>query len=406
MQSKNSLYINCEPDQPHWGWTWLERWTYARPWELTQQQQQQSAYSRKDYNYYDIIPTSMPKKGYTSGKKEEIDASTWKESYFGTSSPMTSPHDINTPTKATTKSIFNSPRALSLNLSPRAVLDKRDSGNFSMSPVGTTTTNNSGNFPSSPVGSRARSISPRATNISISPRALSQSPRKDSHFNVPHFEQHHHHPSPLPLPLPVPTESAAGNNNNVSSSPKSSNNNNFALIKPSPIEVPAQYPAWEEEEEEEEESQEKVIQDEHEEPAAKTVFESPEAPLPDSAAKAASEKLSSSNYSVGSSSPAHSSDASEPLAPPSPQGSDTSLPVPETPPERFLSEDHDLSNTMDHLMLPESATSRKPRKSPAANGVRHRHLKVDSPTTHKQSGSGLIKRKLNFPMRLLLLLVS
>lgn len=326
--------------------------------------------------------------GYTTGKKEELDASTWKESYFGTSSPVTSPHDINTPTKATTKSIFNSPRALSLNSSPRAVLDKRDSGNFSMSPVGTTTTNNSGNFPSSPVGSRAKSISPRAINISISPRALSQSPRKDSHFNVSHFEQHHH-PLPLPLPLPVPVESAAGDNN-VLTSPKSGNNN-FSLIKPSPIEVPAQYPAWDEEEE----TQEKVIQDEHEEPAAKTVFESPE-DLPNSAVKPASEKLSSSNFSVASSSPAHSSDSSLPLAPPSPQGSDTSLPVPETPPERFLSEDHDLSNTMDHLMLPESATSRKPRKSPAANGVLHRHIKVDSPTTHKQSASGLIKKNYLF----------
>ncbi|BBN16753.1 hypothetical protein MPTK1_7g08970 [Marchantia polymorpha subsp. ruderalis] len=30
---KQTLYIDCEPDQPHWGWSWLERWMSARPWE-------------------------------------------------------------------------------------------------------------------------------------------------------------------------------------------------------------------------------------------------------------------------------------------------------------------------------------------------------------------------------------
>ncbi|MCO5548879.1 hypothetical protein L7F22_002341 [Adiantum nelumboides] len=33
-QSKqNSLVIDCEPDKNHWGWTWLDRWMAARPWE-------------------------------------------------------------------------------------------------------------------------------------------------------------------------------------------------------------------------------------------------------------------------------------------------------------------------------------------------------------------------------------
>jgi hypothetical protein len=28
-----SLSIDCDSDQPHWGWSWLERWTAARPWQ-------------------------------------------------------------------------------------------------------------------------------------------------------------------------------------------------------------------------------------------------------------------------------------------------------------------------------------------------------------------------------------
>ncbi|KAG0619156.1 hypothetical protein M758_4G121100 [Ceratodon purpureus] len=29
----SQLFIDCEPDKPHWGWSWLERWMAARPWE-------------------------------------------------------------------------------------------------------------------------------------------------------------------------------------------------------------------------------------------------------------------------------------------------------------------------------------------------------------------------------------
>ncbi|KAJ7298861.1 hypothetical protein O6H91_18G075900 [Diphasiastrum complanatum] len=29
----SSMFIDCEPDKPHWGWSWLERWMAARPWE-------------------------------------------------------------------------------------------------------------------------------------------------------------------------------------------------------------------------------------------------------------------------------------------------------------------------------------------------------------------------------------
>ncbi|KAJ7564436.1 hypothetical protein O6H91_02G017500 [Diphasiastrum complanatum] len=30
---EGSLFIDCEPETPHWGWSWLERWMAARPWE-------------------------------------------------------------------------------------------------------------------------------------------------------------------------------------------------------------------------------------------------------------------------------------------------------------------------------------------------------------------------------------
>ncbi|CAK9223678.1 unnamed protein product [Sphagnum troendelagicum] len=30
---RNMLFIDTEPDQPHWGWSWMDRWMAARPWE-------------------------------------------------------------------------------------------------------------------------------------------------------------------------------------------------------------------------------------------------------------------------------------------------------------------------------------------------------------------------------------
>ena len=27
------MYFDHEPENPHWGWSWLERWMAARPWE-------------------------------------------------------------------------------------------------------------------------------------------------------------------------------------------------------------------------------------------------------------------------------------------------------------------------------------------------------------------------------------
>ncbi|CAK9859659.1 unnamed protein product [Sphagnum jensenii] len=30
---RNMLFIDSEPDQPHWGWSWMDRWMAARPWE-------------------------------------------------------------------------------------------------------------------------------------------------------------------------------------------------------------------------------------------------------------------------------------------------------------------------------------------------------------------------------------
>lgn len=32
-KQSSSMFIDGEPDKPHWGWSWLERWMAARPWE-------------------------------------------------------------------------------------------------------------------------------------------------------------------------------------------------------------------------------------------------------------------------------------------------------------------------------------------------------------------------------------
>ena len=31
--SRLQVYFDHEPENPHWGWSWLERWMAARPWE-------------------------------------------------------------------------------------------------------------------------------------------------------------------------------------------------------------------------------------------------------------------------------------------------------------------------------------------------------------------------------------
>ncbi|KAI5054376.1 hypothetical protein GOP47_0001057 [Adiantum capillus-veneris] len=34
LPKQNSMVIDGEPDKNHWGWTWLDRWMAARPWEI------------------------------------------------------------------------------------------------------------------------------------------------------------------------------------------------------------------------------------------------------------------------------------------------------------------------------------------------------------------------------------
>jgi hypothetical protein len=65
-QNKRSLYIDCDHQQPHWGWTWLERWTISRPWEVHQLEDSKE--------FIEIIPSQK----YSGYATKEVDSSTLK----------------------------------------------------------------------------------------------------------------------------------------------------------------------------------------------------------------------------------------------------------------------------------------------------------------------------------------
>ncbi|KAG0579347.1 hypothetical protein KC19_4G092400 [Ceratodon purpureus] len=69
--NQSSSFIDCDPDQPHEGWAWLELWTNARPWENTRQVE-----VSKDY--IEIIPGSRRNSQYTT---KEVDVNT-KVKYY------------------------------------------------------------------------------------------------------------------------------------------------------------------------------------------------------------------------------------------------------------------------------------------------------------------------------------
>ncbi|XP_024391156.1 protein IQ-DOMAIN 18 isoform X1 [Physcomitrium patens] len=58
----SQLYIDCEPDKPHWGWSWLERWMAARPWEnrvfdtTSVSKDVFDSYSVKSADHHDYMP--------------------------------------------------------------------------------------------------------------------------------------------------------------------------------------------------------------------------------------------------------------------------------------------------------------------------------------------------------------
>jgi len=69
--NRSSSFIDCDPDQPHEGWAWLELWTNAKAWE--RRQLEAAAHESKDY--IEIIPGSSRRTSDYSSVKE-VDVST------------------------------------------------------------------------------------------------------------------------------------------------------------------------------------------------------------------------------------------------------------------------------------------------------------------------------------------
>ena len=226
----SSSFIDCDPDQPHGGWAWLELWTNARPWENHRQLE-----DSKDY--IEIIPSSRKNSQYTT---KEVDVNTkvkYYEDYISNSTP---------------------------------------------------------------------------TETSFSIRSSSEKKEREC-VDVSDWQ-----PAPR-APSLVQSSAPPGSSTLIAHS-------NRALSKPPPIEVPST---------EEDEVSQKLR-------------------TPDSAQKPSGGKLN-----LVPPSPTHSEDASPNVVPSSPQASDAaSLSVPETPPGQLDSgRDHDLSMTMEQLVLPEAHTT-------------------------------------------------
>lgn len=63
--NRSSSFIDCDPDQPHEGWAWLELWTNAKAWEGRQLEAAAECKDSKDY--IEIIPgNSHRSSGYVT----------------------------------------------------------------------------------------------------------------------------------------------------------------------------------------------------------------------------------------------------------------------------------------------------------------------------------------------------
>lgn len=64
--NRSSSFIDCDPDQPHEGWAWLELWTNAKAWENRQLEAAAECKDSKDY--IEIIPNNSRSSGCTTAK--------------------------------------------------------------------------------------------------------------------------------------------------------------------------------------------------------------------------------------------------------------------------------------------------------------------------------------------------
>ncbi|KAH7426400.1 hypothetical protein KP509_10G000500 [Ceratopteris richardii] len=88
-QKQNSLVINGMHDESHWGWSWLERWMAARPWETAYLGENEDNPLYKDESYSEAgtenrgTSISQPHSGAIP------------DSYVRDSTPHVSPLDVN-----------------------------------------------------------------------------------------------------------------------------------------------------------------------------------------------------------------------------------------------------------------------------------------------------------------------
>ncbi|XP_024371611.1 uncharacterized protein [Physcomitrium patens] len=341
--NQGSLFIDCDPSQPHWGWTWLELWSNARSWEIRNAEEPKSFKNSKETSkdskdskdFIEIIPSRKNSKVYTT---KEVDVNTLK---------VKSNEDcISSPTPAKSRSPSSplpekkesaqgpspipekkeSSRGLSPLLekkdpasvkSSNILSEKKESGRVSShthekkKPIG----------PSSPFSEKKDST--RSSPCPASEKKETTDRSSTQLFSLPEKKEPRcagvecRAPTPVPLPLP-PTSSPTSHTHR-------------ANVKPPPIEVPT-HPSLEED--------------------RPSQFSGPR--TPQETKKAPPSPVSSDTESMH--------------LQPSPQAMNASLHVPGRS-EGLNSAEDDLAVTMEHLVLPEAHSYDEGDTNEATNGA-------------------------------------
>jgi hypothetical protein len=349
--NRSTLFIDCGPGEPHWGWAWLELWTNARPWEV-RTPQKSAKVSSKDY--IDIIPGSRSKKNseYTT---KEVDVNTLKVKYYEdyVSNPTPAMSRSSNPTSEKKEPVAKSASPMS---------EKKESGAKSASPM---------SEKKEPGKASSHSVSETKEPATRSPRSEKKEPVSVRSSSSP-FSEKKEPVSVRSSSSPFYEKKEPVSVKSSSSSGRSEKKEPFSRSSPSPLsqkKEPARSATEKKELNNARSLTSPSVSEKRE--ADHVVSDWQHASTPDSPSAVS---LTSQRHRGISKPPPIEVPAVEPIqvepraledskspappspaiaAPPSPQASDASLPVPETPPGQDSSGD-DPSVTMEHVALPDS----------------------------------------------------
>lgn len=116
-----------DPNNPQWGWSWLERWMAARPWES-------KTAPDKDLNVSERMSVKNTLSRTTSLEREPSRVNSRRDlNLLDSKSPQSSPRSGHPPTRHSISSPRSSPRSINSPTSPSAVAQPRSRSRRSIS---------------------------------------------------------------------------------------------------------------------------------------------------------------------------------------------------------------------------------------------------------------------------------